>query len=159
MNIRFLTVVFILLLILFPTKQQAFAKCVSAEYTIKGTVQDRSTRQAIPNATLFLFWDDYSSTISGGWKTNSDFSTTDINGIFVATGHFDTYSGPGFLVTDRCNKKPKKLTVIITASGYPTTRVIFNIKDLSLSGKESDRTVELPTIVLGYNTPAQLDRK
>jgi hypothetical protein len=157
MNIKLLTVVFILF-ILFPVKQQAFAKCPSAEYTIKGAVQDRSTRQAIPNATLFLFWDDYSSTISGGWKTNPDFSTTDINGIFVATRHFYTYSGHRLLVFDRCNKKPKKLTVIITASGYPTTRVIFNIKDLNLGGKEFDRTVELPTIFLGYCTPAQPDR-
>ena len=147
MNIRLFTVIFVLFALL-PLKQQAFAKCAFAKYTITGTVQDESRRQAISNATLFFFFDDYKSTLSEGYKTKyPDFFTTDTKGIFVATAFFDTYSGGG-LFGDRCNSKPKRLTVIITASGYLTRRVIFNTKHLNIGGETLDHTIELPPILL-----------
>jgi hypothetical protein len=149
MNMRLFTVIF-MLLALFSTKQQAFAKCAFAKHTITGAVQDESTRQAISTATLYLFWDGHDCTISEGYETNPDFFTTDTNGIFVATGFFDTYSG-GSLFGDRCNSKPKKLTVIVTTSGYLTRRVIFNTKDLKISGEARDHRIELPTILLYSN--------
>jgi hypothetical protein len=131
---------------LLPLKQQAFAKCAFAKYTITGTIQDNSARKAISDATLFFFFDDNESTLSGGSKY-PDFFTTDTNGVYVATAFFDTYSGGG-LFGDRCNSKPKKLTVIITASGYLARRVVFHTKDLSIGGKSLDHTIELSTILL-----------
>ncbi len=136
------------LLALLPLKQRAFAKCAFAKYTITGTIRDESTGQAISNATLFFFFDDYKSTLSEGYKTKyPDFFTTDTKGIFVATAFFDTYSGCG-LFGDRCNRKPKLLTVFITAPDYLTKRVIFKKKDLNAGGGDLDRTIELPTILL-----------
>ena len=132
---------------LFPLKQEVFAKCAYAKYTITGTVQDDSTGQVVSNATLFFFFDNNQSTFSGGPKYQyPDFFTTDTNGMFVATAFFNTFSGGWFF--DRCNRKPKNLTVVITASGYLTKRVIFKRKDLTAGGGALDRTIELPAIVL-----------
>ncbi len=147
MKIRLLILALILLALL-PLRQQAFAKCAFAKYTITGIVRDESTNQAIPNTTLFFFFDDYKSTLSEGYKTKyPDFFTTDREGNFVATAFFDTYSGGG-LFGDRCNRKPKKLTVIITASGYLTKRVIFNTNDLNIGGRALEYTIELLPLLL-----------
>lgn len=132
--------------VLLPLEQQAFAKCAFAKYTITGTIQDDSTRRAISDATLFFFFDDNESTLSGGSKY-PDFFTTDTNGVYAATAFFDTYSGGG-LFGDRCKSKPKKLTIIITAPGYLARRVVFSTKILKIGGEFLDRTIELPTILL-----------
>ena len=80
MNIRVFTVI-LLLFALLPIKDQAFAKCAFEKYMITGTVRDESTRQAISNATLFFFFDDYKSTLSEGYKTKyPDFFRTDTEG-------------------------------------------------------------------------------
>jgi len=139
--------VIFLFLALFPLKHQGFAKCAFAKYTITGTIQDDSTRQTISNAKLFFFFDNNESTISAGYfSTYPDFFTTDSDGIFVATAYFDTYSA--WLLFDRCNKNPKTLTVVITAPGYLTKRIIFKKKDLNAGGGVLDRTIELPAILL-----------
>jgi len=144
MNIRIFTGILVFFT-LFSLEQGASAKCVFTKYTITGTVQDESTRQAISNATLFFFFDDNENTRSDG-LTYPDFFTTGTNGIFVATAFFDTYSG--WFIFDRCNRKPKNLTVVITAPGYLTKRVIFKKKDLNTGGRVLDRTIELPAILL-----------
>ena len=127
MNIRLLTAVLVFLALL-PLKHQAFAKCAFAKYAMTGTIQDDSTRKAISGATLFFFFDDNESTLSGGSKY-PDFFTTDTNGVYAATAFFDTHSRGG-LFGDRCKSKPKKLTIIITAPSYLARRVVFSTKDL-----------------------------
>jgi len=140
--------VILVLFAFLPIKEQAFAKCAFAKYTITGTVQDESTRQAMSNVTLFFFFDDYKSTLSEGYNTKyPDFFRTDTEGSFVATAFFDTYSGGG-IFGDRCNKRPKKLTVIVTASGYLTKRVILNAKALKIDGGPLDYIIELPPLFL-----------
>lgn len=143
---RVFTVIFVFFALL-PLRQQAFAKCAFAKYTITGALRDESTGQAVSSATLFFFFNDYKSTLSEGYKTKyPDFFITNTNGVFVGAAFFDTYSG--FWLFDRCNRKPKLLTVVITAPGYLTKRVIFKRKDFDIREEASDYKIGLPPITL-----------
>ncbi len=146
MRVKLLFIIFISLPI-FTFQHHAYAKCPFAKYTITGTIQDNSTGQAIPNATLFFFFDDYTGTTAEFFKAKyPDFFTTNKEGVFIATAFFDTYSCCSPI--DICKKKPKKLTVIITAPDYLAKRVIFKKKDLKPKDEAQEWNIELPTIHL-----------
>ena len=94
MNTRLLIAVLTLFALL-PLTEQAFGKCALVKCTITGTLQDELTTQPISNASIFLFFDDYKSTLSEGYATKyPDFFITDTNGTFVATAFFRTDSSP-----------------------------------------------------------------
>jgi hypothetical protein len=122
MRVKLLFIIFISLPI-FTFQHHAYAKCPFAKYTITGTIQDNSTGQAIPNATLFFFFDDYTGTTAEFFKAKyPDFFTTNKEGVFIATAFFDTYSCCSPLIYVKRNQK---LTVIITAPDYLAKRVIL----------------------------------
>jgi len=54
----------------------------------------------------------------------------------------DTYSG--WFPQDRCNRKPKLLSVITVAEGYMTSRINYKLKKLI----GPDGSIHLPPIVL-----------
>jgi hypothetical protein len=121
----------------------AFGKCPYKEYEIAGVVQEEKTGQVIAGAKLYFFFDDLQRTLTYGYETRyPDFFKTNDRGAFLATVYFDSYSG--FLITDRCNKKPTALTVIIIAEGYPARRMEYKIKKLL----STDSAIKLPPIAL-----------
>ena len=148
MNIRVFTPILIFVCVSLFIRPEAFAKCRYASYTISGIVIDESTKQIISNATLFFFFDESDTAVSG---------VSDTDGSFMATTMFATDSG--WLFFDRCNRKPKNLMVVITAPGYLAKRVIFRRKDLNAIGETLDRSIKLPAILLnqseGRNTTQQ----
>ena len=127
----------LLLALLSPFTRESCAKCRYASHTISGAVLDESTKQAVSSATIYFFFDESETGFIGA---------SDTNGVFMATSMFATDSG--WLFFDRCNRKPKNLTVVIAAPGYLTKRVIFKRKDLNIDEEAYDQRIELPPIFL-----------
>ncbi len=121
----------------------ALGKCPYRGYEITGIVQEEKTNQLIAGARLHFFFDDLQRTLTYGYETRyPDYFETNNQGAFTATVYFDSYSG--WLITDQCNKKPKNLTVIITAGGYTARRMKYPLKKLL----GPDRAIKLPPISL-----------
>ena len=133
------------LTLLSVTGSGSFAKCRSEEYIISGRVIEEKTKKPISDAQVFLFFDNYDGICSSGYP---DYSKTNVSGGFEATIFFDTYSGwiiPGF---DRCNARPKTVTVVVAAEGYLTKRCEFKTKQLMIKGEPFKRTILLPDVEL-----------
>lgn len=121
----------------------SFGKCPYREYKITGKVQDKNTNQPIADAKLIFFFDEVQWTGADMYGTKyPDYFITNSQGSFNATAWLNTYSG--WFPTDRCNYKPKNLTVIIVADGYTTERIYYKLKKLL----SSDGTINLPSILL-----------
>lgn len=121
----------------------ASGKCPYRDYKITGIVQEEKTNLIIAGVKLYFFFDDLQLTLTNGYKTEyPDFFKTDEKGAFSATVYFDSYSG--WFITDRCNKTPENLTVIISAEGYPARRIKYKLKKLL----GPDGAIKLPPISL-----------
>jgi hypothetical protein len=120
-----------------------FGKCPIAKYEITGVVQEEKTNELIADAKLFFFLDDAQSTFANGYETKyPDYFKTNTQGSFTAAAWMDTYSG--WFPQDRCNRKPKLLSVITVAEGYMTSRINYKLKKLI----GPDGSIHLPPIVL-----------
>jgi len=121
----------------------ALGKCPYRDYRITGIVQEEKTSLIIAGVKLHFFFNDLQLTLTNGYKTGyPDFFKTDEKGAFSATVYFDSYSG--WFITDRCNKIPENLTIIISAEGYPARRIKYKLK--KLLGR--DGAINLPPISL-----------
>jgi len=121
----------------------ASGKCPYRDYKITGIVQEDKTNLIIAGVKLYFFFDDLQLTLTNGYKTEyPDFFKTDEKGAFSATVYFDSYSG--WFITDRCNKTPENLAVIISAEGYPARRIKYKLKKLL----GPDGAIKLPPISL-----------
>jgi hypothetical protein len=121
---RISTISLVMTLVLLPvTFSLSFAKCGLEPYIISGRVIEEKTKNAIPDAKVFLFFDNYDGTWSAGYDTKySDYFKTTTSGNFEATMFFDRYSGWNIFTGDRCNARPKTVTIVVTAEGYLTKR-------------------------------------
>jgi hypothetical protein len=132
---------FVAILISLAPVDIAIAKCPYKPYTIIGVVRNAKTNQYINGAKLFFFFDDQQSTLANGYETRyPDFFTTNQQGAFRAKAFFPTYSG--WLFSDLCGKKPKRLMVIVTAEGFTTKRLAYKLDGLI----GDDKTINLPSI-------------
>ena len=121
----------------------ASGKCPYRDYKITGIVQEEKTNLIIAGVKLYFFFDDLQLTLTNVYKTEySDYFKTDEKGAFSATVYFDSYSG--WFITDRCNKAPEELTVIVSAEGYPARRIKYKLKKLL----DPDGAIKLPLISL-----------
>jgi hypothetical protein len=121
----------------------ASGKCPYRNYKITGNVQEDNTNLLIAGVKLYFFFDDLQLTLTNGYKTEyPDYFKTDEKGAFSATVYFDSYSG--WFITDRCNKIPENLTIIVSAEGYPARRIKYKLKKLL----RPDGAINLPPISL-----------
>lgn len=121
----------------------ASGKCPYKNYRITGIVQKENTDLLIAGVKLNFFFDDLPLTLTNGYKTEyPDYFETNEKGAFSATVYFDSYSG--WFITDRCDKAPESLTVIVSAEGYPARRKRYRVKELL----GPDGVISLPPILL-----------
>ncbi len=120
----------------------AHAMCALQKYTVTGVIQDDENSNPIKNATVFVFLDDYRGTSSRGYSTRyPDFFTSLHDGTYQTTAFFDPYNGSRFFIgAEKCNRKPRHITVFITREGYLTRRRLF-WRILLKSEKSEDGTV------------------
>src|SRR5712691_241319 len=86
------------------------AKCANARYDLSLGIRDARTLKPIYRASVILFaadgqeaWGtDYGSAPPAGYPT-------DESGHFGGSFFFNNYSGPGFIVSDRCNRRLKQI--------------------------------------------------
>ena len=150
MTIRIAAISLVMTLALLSvTVSISFAKCGLEPYVINGRVIEEKTKNAIGDAKIFLFFDSYDGTWSAGYDTKyPDYFKTNESGEFEATMFFDRYSGWSIFTGDRCNARPKTVTVVVTAEGYLTKRWEFETKELEIKGEPFKRTILLPAIEL-----------
>jgi hypothetical protein len=130
---------------IFITFNISFGKCCFGKYETIGVVRDKDTDQPIANAKIICFLDNAQWTGAELYDTSyPDYFISNNDGSFTATTFFNTYSGPGLFVSDRCNYRPKKLTIVIIAEGFSSKRIEYKIKKLI----NADYKINLPTITL-----------
>ncbi len=136
---------------LLVTDSLCIAKCALEQYLISGQVIEEMTKNPIPDAKVYLFFDKYDST----WavKEYPDYSKTTASGDFEATMFFDTYSGWNIFFmwsgVDRCNRRPKTVTIVVTAERHLTKRWEFRTKELEIKDEAfRPRRIVLPPFEL-----------
>jgi len=123
------------------------AKCANARYDLSLGIRDARTLKPVYRASVILFaaddqeaWGmDYGSAPLGGYPT-------DEAGRLGGSFFFNTYSGPGFIVSDRCNRRLKQITVVVSAAGYETCRFSFKVKKLHTVKHEHYVEINFPPI-------------
>jgi hypothetical protein len=122
------------------------AKCAFRQYKLKGVVVEDVTHRPVAGASVFVFLDNYDSTYSGGYNTTyPDFFVTSGEGEFVAVSYFYSFRKSSFFWGDVCDKKPKRVELVVTAPGFLTKRVLLSFDDLKRSGvSRLENIVELP---------------
>jgi|GEM_PF-5504808 len=128
---------------------QAMAKCADAVYEIRAIVKDEKTGKPVPQARLFVFIDEYRTTLPP--RGAPEYFVTDEKGAVSVKAQFDTYSG--WLLTDICGKRPSVLMVFVIADGYATNRRVYFVNNLkATTASEPDKyelAFELPAILIG----------
>jgi hypothetical protein len=117
-------------------------KCANRRYDLSLGIRDARTLKPVSGASVILFaaddhgaWGmDYNSSPPGGHPTDE---LGHLGGSFF----FNTYSGPGFIISDRCNRRLKQITMIVSAVGYEASRFTFAVK--KLQAVKHERYVEL----------------
>lgn len=145
-------------IVVLVTSRSATGKCAFHEYTFEGTVLNEANQRPIGGAQIFIFLDDYESTLAGGYKTTyPDFFTTPESGKIKATSYFPSYRTTSFFRGDVCDNEPERAEAIVTAKGFISKRIHFKMKDLK--SKKLSRwqySVSLPSIFLRSGTEAQI---
>ena len=138
-----------LLLTVLGLPSAALAKCGWRNYEIHLQVQERGSLVPLQDATLTFFVNDDEETWPIDWRfTEPDRFKTREDGWFAGLFIFPTASG-SFLGMDRCNRKLKKLTVVVTREGFFGRRVTFRSDQISAREDGGKFVVTLPTITLG----------
>ncbi len=128
-------------------QQSADAKCGWDLYQLDATVRDRNSLSPLGDATLVFFAGNEPEIWRVNWSdTNPAHYVTDQTGRFSGLFRFATYSG--WLLVDLCNRKLKRITVVVTRQGYVGRRFTVKVADLQ-SRQEGDRTaIALPAFDL-----------
>ena len=128
---------------------QLDAKCGWLEYTIHLAV--RSSRSGLPiQAASLTFFAGSDPDVWIGVTDRGDGGryVTDSEGHFDGVFHFGTSSG-SFFGMDRCNRKLKNLTVVVTAPGYQGQRLTYPPDRLiKRSGDPWQFQLQLPPVEL-----------
>ena len=128
------------------TADLAVAKCVSVTFEVSGAARDCQTGSAIPGVQIVCFQDEELA----AWHTEADGPstlTTDTSGQFRGVYDFNTYSGTGVLVTDRCDRKLRRLTVVALAPGYTPARIVLTGKQLPAVSSGRTPVIRVPPFV------------
>ena len=132
--------------LLFLVTAVAVAKCASVRYTLSGTVKDCKTGQALPAAQIVCFADDETT----AWSPDVDGPaalSADSTGSYRALYYLNTYSGPGLIFADRCSRRLKRLTVVVSLPGYVPARVVLGRAQLPKLGDDL-KTIQVPPVLL-----------
>jgi hypothetical protein len=123
------------------------SKCPWEKYIIRGTVKERTTKNPIEGARIFVFLEDHAATANSGAGLTRypDFFLTSRDGRFEAASYFNTFKRTSFF-GDVCGKRPKSLEIFITKEGYPTKRKKFTNKEFKIIDRDRDKLIELPEI-------------
>jgi hypothetical protein len=94
-----------------------------------------------------VFLDDEAST----WATTEGASSTlgsDVTGAYHGEFELNLYSGPGFFRSDRCDRRPKTVTVVCSSPGYSPLRFSLRGKDLTALNEHLEAAVLVPPLCL-----------
>src|SRR5260370_23815641 len=113
--------------VLFILAIPAFPKCATEIYTVRGTIRECCSKNAVKNAKVFVFVNDDTAQMLP-WPEhvpellNPQSPGTSGDGRFVASYLFSMFTGYSFLFGHNCTNRPKTVTLVILADDYPPTR-------------------------------------
>lgn len=132
------------------------AACGMKPYEFHGEIIDGENGQRVSGAVIYTFLDDQSHINSNGYETSyPDFTTSSIDGRFVAISFFNTNTPDSFTgVGHDCLVSPKWVVFVVSAEGYETTRLKFKIpphKDgMNQISIDLDEPIRIPPAFRGY---------
>ena len=125
----------------------AFGKCGWAVYQLNATVTDRASQAPLAGASLVFFADGEAETWLADWtETKPERYLTDVAGRFTGAFRLSTYSG--WFPVDRCNRKLKRVTVVVTRAGYVGKRFTVDVPKLLMQTEAEQIKIELPAFAL-----------
>ena len=138
-----------LLALLLLARGDAEAKCGWIKYTIRATVR-AAGQGPISDARLTFFVNDEKEPWLIEWsRSEPELYATDGDGRFSGVFKFDTNSGAFLGWFDRCNRKFKKLAVVVTKQGYCSQRVSLTPQQMTWTELEDEsKVLGLPPIKL-----------
>jgi hypothetical protein len=116
------------------------AKCALQRYTFEGQVINNTDNSPVSGARVLIFVDSSQITFTR-WDLENPkpWVLTALDGTFAAAGVFNTTSGYSFLTGDRCNRRPKSISIVAWAEGYFAGRVRYTRKELRINHEFAKR--------------------
>jgi hypothetical protein len=129
----------------------AFSKCGIEIYTVRGAIQECSSKNAVKNAKVFVFVNDEIAQIRpwpehGLELPHPQSPETSTDGQFVASYLFSTWKGYSFLLGENCTDRPRKVTLYVIADRYRPKRKVH--KKFTVTEENGMKVVSLPATCL-----------
>lgn len=123
----------------------ADSKCAIARYQVSGLVVDCETKQPLPNVHVILFPDQQ----GGAWLPDDGRDLiTGKDGRFSGQFSYDMYSGPGLLSADRCTRRLKTLSVVVSHEYFVPSRSRIDSGSIPKLDRDLKATLELRAVLL-----------
>ena len=125
----------------------ADGKCGYIVYQLNAEVRDSKSQEAIVGAALVFFADDEAEMWPLDWSdTKQENFRSGQDGKF--SGVFRLSSQSGSFITDRCNRKLKRVTVVVTRDGYVGRLFHLSVSKLGYFTDDGRTVINLPPLDL-----------